>query len=78
MSPQDKIKEMLAKNPEQLINNMGNEIMRLQKLCRDNKIDPTPPKPMSPGASLKTDVKITVFKTKEEADEAMEKSMQQK
>lgn len=59
---------------KQLIEIMGKEIGRLQKLCKDNGIDPTPPQPKGPTAAIKLEPKITVFKSKEEAEEALKKT----
>ncbi len=63
--------KMINENPKQMIELMAKEIVRLHKLCKDNNIDPLPPG-ATPGASLSVTPKITVFPTKEEADEALD------
>ncbi len=39
--------KLATKNDVQIIS-LKDEISRLQKLCKDNKIDPSPPKPKKP------------------------------
>lgn len=55
-------------SPEELIKALAKEVGRLQKLCKANGIDPKPPN-KGPGASISVEAKVTVFKTKEEAEE---------
>lgn len=55
-------------NAKEMIEKLVKEITRLQKLCRNNGIDPRPPhRGNNATMSVKTD--IQVFKTKEEAEE---------
>jgi hypothetical protein len=56
-------------NPKELIEKLAKEIGRLQKLCRDNGIDPTPPTGMI--QSINVTAKVQVFKTKEESEAAL-------
>jgi hypothetical protein len=56
-------------NAKELIEKLTKEIGRLQKLCRDNGIDPTSPTGMI--QSINVTAKVQVFKTKEESEAAL-------
>ncbi len=52
---------------QEVMEKMAREIGRLQKLCRDNGLDPIPT--ITPTNSLNVSAKVNVFKTKKEAEE---------
>jgi hypothetical protein len=56
---------------KELIEKLVAEIKRLQKLCLENGIDPTP---LAPHASLKLEAKVQVFDSKKEAEEYRKKT----
>ncbi len=64
---------MTTLSVEQIIEKLTEEIQRLQKLCRDHGIDPTPIKPIN--NTIGVTAKVTVFDTKEEAEEYQKKAM---
>jgi len=64
---------MTTLSVEQIIEKLAEEVRRLQKLCKDNGIDPTPPSAIKIGIGVSA--KVTVFKTKEEAVEYQKKTM---
>lgn len=64
---------MTTLSVEQIIEKLAEEVRRLQKLCKDNGIDPTPPLGIKMGIGVTA--QVTVFKTKEEAEEYQKKTM---
>ena len=58
---------------QELFEKMAKEIGRLQKLCKDHGIDPTPP--VGPKQTMRVSASVQVFNTQKEAKEALKNSL---
>jgi hypothetical protein len=59
----------LKLNANKIIDDLVNEIKRLQTLCNTNGIDYTPPANFKPTAALTLIPKVSVYDTKQEAEQ---------
>jgi len=72
MDQAEAIRQM-KENPELVIKSLAAEVVRLNKLCKENGIDPMPPG-TQPGATMSVEPKIQVFSNHEDAEKAMKES----